>query len=201
MRAPAAVALALLLAQAAYAVPFINYDALAAQLAREHPEIPQAAVQKAFRFLRDHYVPNAQFVAIADFDRPSTERRLSIIRLTDGRVETYLVAHGEGSGGLYATRFSDEPQSHMSSLGIYLTEQQYEGKHGRSLRLRGMESSNNEAESRDVVLHGAAYVSDEFVAEHHQLGRSWGCPAVDYRYRDHIINELEGSAVLLIHHS
>ena len=178
-----------------------HYDALADQLKREHPEIPQNAVHKLFDYMQDHDVPNTQYAAVADFDRPSNERRLSIINMEDGSVESYLVAHGAGSGGLYATNFSDDPGSHESSLGIYETGPQYDGEHGRSLKLIGMESSNQDAESRAVVMHAADYVSDSYVASHGEVGRSWGCTAVDYRYRDHIMNELEGGAALLVYHS
>ncbi len=195
--------LALLLAAstAAWAQAPVDLDALARQVAYEHPEIPSAALRKAFAFLKDHYVQNAKYVAIVDFNQPSTKRRLSIIRLADGRVEKFLVAHGEGSGDLYATDFSDEHRSHQSALGVYLTDDEYEGKHGRSLKLRGMEGSNNESESRAIVLHGADYVSDEYIQERGMLGRSWGCPAVDYGDRDHIIGELRGGAILLLYHS
>lgn len=201
MRFPAwLVPLVLAVPQAAGA-PHIDLGALADRLARENPEIPTRAVQKVFGYLETHYVQNQRYVAIVNFDLPSTARRMAVIRLTDGEVEFHLVAHGEGSGELYATEFSDEPRSHQSSLGIYLTDDEYDGKHGRSLKLRGLEGSNNTAESRAVVIHGAGYVSDEYIREKGMLGRSWGCPAVDYDDLHELIGELRGGAVLLLHHS
>jgi hypothetical protein len=176
-------------------------DALVKQLAQQHPDIPRAAVLKALRYLWGHAdsVLNKQHLAIVDFDRPSSERRLSLIRLADGAVESYLVAHGAGSGGLYATRFSDRPKTHESALGIYLTGEQYEGEHGRSLKLRGMEPTNDRAESRSIVMHSADYVTDRYVAGHGMAGRSWGCPAVDPEHRDHIMDALAGAVLLLYH--
>ena len=177
----------------------VDLDSLADRLTQEHPEIPQAAVQKALRYVRDHYVANSRYIGIINFNLPSNRKRLFLIKLSDGSVESFYVAHGEGSGGLYAEEFSDTPQSHQSSLGLFLTGEDYDGKHGRSLKLRGMEGSNNMAESRAVVIHGSDYVSDDYIAERGMAGRSWGCPAVDYRYRDHIIDVLENGAVLVAH--
>jgi hypothetical protein len=146
-------------------------------------------------------VANKEYVGIVDFDRPSSEKRLSLIRLSDGSVSAYLVSHGRGSGGLYATRFSDTPRSHQSALGIYVTGDDYTGEHGRSLKLYGMEAGNDRAEARAIVVHSADYVTDRYVAAHGMAGRSWGCPAVDPKHRERIIDALLGGAVLLLHHS
>lgn len=173
-----------------------DLDALARRLASEHPEIPSAAVRKAFQYYMTGSARNKEYVAIVDFDLPSTARRLKIIGIRDGSVESYLVAHGQGSGELYATRFSDKPRSRKSALGIYLTGKQYDGEHGRSLMLLGMEATNSHALQREIDMHAAEYVSDA-VAARGMIGRSWGCPAIDYKHRDHIINELMGGAVLL----
>ena len=116
------------------------------------------------------------------------------------QVDKYLVAHGAGSGrGDTAEEFSDRNRSHQTSLGIYITGTEYDGKHGRSLKLEGKENSNDSAESRSVVLHGASYVSDEYAKENGRVGNSWGCPAVDYRYRDEIIDKIGNGSVMLIY--
>lgn len=177
-----------------------RWGALSEELANKHPEIPAAAVRKVFAYLQNNKVSNMRYVGIIDMDKPSNEKRFYIISLADGGVESFLVAHGSGSGsGAEAERFSDKPRSHATSLGIYVTGEEYEGKHGRSLKLEGKESSNDNAESRSVVMHGADYVSDEVAASQGELGNSWGCPAVDHKYRDHIIDRLGGGGVLLIH--
>lgn len=177
-----------------------RWGALAEELTQKHPEIPTAALRKVFSYLQDNRVANMRYVGIIDMDKPSNEKRFYIISLGDGSVESFLVAHGSGSGGgAEAERFSDKPRSHATSLGIYVTGGEYEGKHGRSLSIDGKEGSNDNAESRSVVIHGANYVSDEVAASRGELGNSWGCPAVDYKYRDHIIDRLGGGAVLLIY--
>jgi hypothetical protein len=179
-----------------------DVDAMIAQLAQQHKEIPTAAVRKALTYWRDHAeVLNKDYVAIADFDRASKEKRLSVIKMSDGSVVSYWAAHGVGSGGLYATKFSNEDGTHMSSLGIYVTAEEYQGEHGRSMKLHGMEATNSAAEARAIVMHSADYVSQAYINEHGMLGQSWGCPAVENKYIGRLIDQLKGGAVLLIYHS
>ena len=75
-------------------------------------------------------------------------------------------------------RFSNEPGSLASSSGAYATGAEYTGKHGRSMRLSGLDPENGNAESRAIVVHAAAYVGPEIVARTGKLGRSLGCFAV-----------------------
>ncbi len=172
------------------------------KVAREHPEIPKPAIAKAFLYLNDHSssLGNTDVVTIIDFNRPSNEKRMSIIRMADGSVESYLVAHGNKTGELYAERFSNQPKTHMSSLGLYVTAEKYVGENGRSMRLNGMESTNSNARSRSIVVHPAPYVSDA-AASRGMIGRSWGCPAVDPQHSDKIIGQIHGGSVFLIYRS
>ena len=80
-----------------------------------------------------------------------------------------------------------------------MTCSEYYGKHGRSLKLEGLEGSNDSAEARSVVLHGADYVSDEYARRNGRVGNSWGCPAVDMRYRDEIIDKIGDGSIMLIY--
>jgi hypothetical protein len=180
-----------------------HLSALREQLREEHPEIPDAAMVKAFSYYSSNYsrLGNPDVVTIVDFDQPSTVRRMHVIDMRSGDVQSYLVAHGRNTGVNYATAFSNVEGSLMSSLGIYLTSSEYEGDNGRSMKLRGMESTNSNAESRAIVMHGADYVSDEFIAANGRLGRSWGCPAVEQRFRDSLISLLKDGSVFLVFHS
>jgi len=137
-------------------------------------------------------------LTIIDYSLPSTERRLWVVDVDRGTVLfNELVAHGQGSGDNYAVAFSNTPGSHQSSLGLFRTEQTYWGRHGRSLRLSGLEwGVNDRAEERAIVIHGARYVSEDFMAEHGRLGRSWGCPALPFGVHDAVIDRIkDGTAV------
>lgn len=142
-----------------------------------------------------------QVLSIVDFDLPSREKRLWIIDLEKKELLfRTLVSHGKGSGSGKATRFSNREASHQSSLGFYVTGEVYYGKHGRSLRLDGMDPGfNNNARRRAIVLHGADYVSQGFIDRTGRLGRSFGCPAVPAALSDDIIDRISNKTVMFIH--
>jgi hypothetical protein len=109
------------------------------------------------------------------------------------------VAHGRGTGENEARRFSNEPGSHRSSLGLFVTRDTYVGRHGRSLRLLGLEPGvNDRALERAIVLHGADYVSEKFAALHGRLGRSFGCPALALEVAQRVIDVIRGGTPLFV---
>jgi hypothetical protein len=137
-------------------------------------------------------------LTVIDYSLPSTERRLWVIDVARHRVLFHeLVAHGRNTGEDVPVAFSNRLGSRQSSLGLFRTEDTYLGEHGTSLRLTGLESGINDlADERRIVMHGARYVSDAYVAEHGRLGRSWGCPAVGYEVNEQLIDRIrDGSAV------
>ncbi|KAA0989858.1 murein L,D-transpeptidase catalytic domain family protein [Dyadobacter aurulentus] len=142
-----------------------------------------------------------QVLAIADFTQSSRNKRLYIIDLLKKKVlyNTY-VAHGRNSGEEFAEKFSNDNSSYQSSLGFYKTLGTYQGKHGLSLKLEGVEKGiNDRALERAIVMHGADYVSESFIKNTGRLGRSLGCPAVSVEDSKKIINLLYGGAGLFIY--
>ncbi len=139
-------------------------------------------------------------VTIIDFRKPSTQKRLWVIDLASKTVLFHtLVAHGRNTGDLYAEKFSNTPNSNSSSIGFYVTDQTYLGKHGLSLYLDGQEKSFNEkARERAIVMHGADYVSGDFIKKHGRLGRSLGCPSVSMGIHKQIIDTIKDRTSLLI---
>ncbi|UOQ98862.1 murein L,D-transpeptidase catalytic domain family protein [Hymenobacter sp. 5317J-9] len=144
-----------------------------------------------------------QLLTVVDFDLPSTEKRLWVLDLAKNEILFHtLVAHGHNSGENEATNFSNTDQSNMSSLGFYATSGEYVGKHGRSLKLEGLdEGFNTNAEARSVVMHGADYVSEEFIKQNGRLGRSLGCPALPMELKDQIIETVTGGTCLFVNRS
>ena len=111
-----------------------------------------------------------------------------------------LVSHGKGNGGLYATTFTDRNNSYASSSGFYLTGNIYNGKHGRSLVLYGLEEGKNDnAERRTIVMHSADYVSEEFIQKNGSLGRSKGCLALPVELNAKIIDLIHDGVVIYVH--
>ena len=141
-------------------------------------------------------------LTICDFSKPSTEKRLWVIDLATRKTifNTY-VAHGQGSGDNFAVSFSNTFDSHQSSLGFYVTGETYLGDHGISLKLKGMDNGfNDRALDRGIVVHGADYVSEKYIACNERLGRSWGCPAVPNDLKEPIINTIKDGTCLFIYY-
>lgn len=146
---------------------------------------------------------NQERLTVIDFDLPSTEKRLWVLDLEEHKVLFHtLVAHGHNSGENEANSFSNTDQSNMSSLGFYVTGHEYEGKHGHSLRLQGLdEGFNTNALARSVVMHGADYVSEAFIKQNGRLGRSLGCPALPLDQYSQIIDAVKGGSCLFLNKS
>jgi hypothetical protein len=124
--------------------------------------------------------PDAERLAVIDFSLPSTEPRLWVFDLAEEQLMfEELVSHGQGTGDAMAETFSNVQGSHQSSLGLFRTMNSYYGRNGYSLRLEGLETGVNDlAYQRAIVIHGADYVSEDFIRQTGRLGRSQGCPAV-----------------------
>ena len=144
---------------------------------------------------------NTSILSIVDFTRPSTEKRLYVIDIANEKVlfNTY-VSHGRGSGKTMAEDFSNVPESYKSSLGFYETSGTYQGKNGYSMKLTGLEKGfNNKAEERAIVMHGADYVSKNFIRSNGFLGRSWGCPALPQELNKPVIDKIKGGTCFFIY--
>ena len=68
--------------------------------------------------------------------------------------------------------------SYASSNGTYVTGDYYDGKYGLSMKVRGLDWSNYNAEPRAIVIHNAWYAEDDMIPLHGKLGRSEGCFAM-----------------------
>jgi hypothetical protein len=143
-----------------------------------------------------------EILSICDFNQPSTFERLWIIDLAEKKVLfNTFVAHGQGTGDDCAIKFSNKVNSHQSSLGFYVTTETYQGDHGLSLRLQGQDQGFNDAAfKRDIVVHGAEYVCDNYICDNQRLGRSWGCPAVPVALSAPIINTIKEGTCLFIYY-
>ena len=167
--------------------------------------------QQAFEFAYKGYrnlikkekLADTSILTICDLSQSSNKKRLYILDLDNNKVllNTY-VAHGRGSGTEYALRFSNKAKSHQSSLGFYLTGSTYYGQNGLSLSMKGLEPGFNDlAARRNIVIHGAAYIGDQFLGLNRCMGRSYGCPAVPENECSTIINLIKGGSCLFIYHS
>lgn len=178
------------------------YDTLHLLQAGLQEEAFELAYEGYYKLLEQGRMSKKDVLTIADFSKPSSEKRLYVIDMEEGKIlfQT-LVAHGRKSGLIYATEFSNKPESNKSSLGFYLTMQPYYGGKGYALRLQGLEKGiNDNAFERAIVLHGSDYVTSQFANNNGYLGRSLGCPAVPTKQTKAIINSIKNGSLLFIYH-
>jgi hypothetical protein len=137
-------------------------------------------------------------MAVVDFTQSSANKRLDIVDLHTGTlIGQYYVAHGSGSGLRYANSFSNTPDSHKSSLGVFTVGQSYYGEHGLSRHMIGLEPGiNDNAAKRDIELHRADYVLPSFIKTYGRAGGTWGCFGINPLNADKIIHELPTNTVL-----
>ena len=155
-----------------------------------------------FYLLKEKGLVQKNILTVVDFSLSSNTKRLWVIDLEKNIVlfQT-LVAHGRNTGDEFASQFSNQAESFKSSIGFYATGEIYDGKHGLSLKLDGLEKGlNDKARERDVVIHGADYVSESFIKQNKRLGRSQGCPAIPIEMNAKIINVIKDKSCLFIYH-
>jgi hypothetical protein len=166
------------------------------------PRVFDLAMGAARCAVRSGAIAEPSTLTVIDYSKPSTDKRLWVFDLRSRELlYEELVAHGRGSGDNLATVFSNKPDTHASSLGLFLTEGTYVGKNGYSLRLTGLdEGFNHHARERAIVMHGAPYVSEDFVKSNGRLGRSWGCPALREGVAREVIDRVRGSGLLFAYY-
>ncbi|MCX8019612.1 MAG: murein L,D-transpeptidase catalytic domain family protein [Chitinophagaceae bacterium] len=158
---------------------------------------------KGFQFLlNEGRIVNDSILTIIDFSKPSFLKRFFVLDLKNMKLLIHsLVAHGKNSGKESADFFSNIPQSQKSSLGFYLTGEDYFGENGYSLKLIGLEKGvNDNALRRGIVIHGANYVNETYILQQGYIGRSQGCPAVPVELARPVIQMLKNGTCLFIYH-
>ncbi|MEO5776394.1 MAG: murein L,D-transpeptidase catalytic domain family protein [Flavobacterium sp.] len=155
-----------------------------------------------FYKLKEKGIVQKNILTLVDFSLSSNTKRLWVIDL-DKKIILFqtLVAHGRNTGEEFAKQFSNQAESFQSSIGFYATGEIYNGKHGMSLKLDGLEKGlNDNARERAVVVHGADYVSESFIKQNKRLGRSQGCPAIPVEMNAKIINVIKDKSCLFLYH-
>ena len=139
---------------------------------------------------------------VIDFSLPSYDKREFVLDLRTGALlyELY-VTHGEnsvtGNNWAWASKFSDTNDSHQSSLGMMKTGETYTGSYGYSLRLDGMEDGyNGNVRTRAIVIHPWSAAREEVVDDYGYLGLSWGCPAIDDRIAEEVIDTISDGTMV-----
>ena len=154
---------------------------------------------KAKAALDSHHVYARDTIAVVDFSQPSSEPRFHVVDMASGQVESFRVAHGRGSDpdhSGFVEKFSNNFGSYASSNGAYTTGDYYDGKYGLSMKVRGLDWSNCNAEPRAIVIHNAWYAEDDMIPIHGKLGRSEGCFAMSRENQYKVMRKLAGGRMI-----
>jgi hypothetical protein len=165
-------------------------------------QVFEYAYKGYLRLLEEHRIMKNNIITICDFSQSSRNRRLYVVDLESRKIliNTY-VAHGRRSGGEYAKSFSNSWSSHKSSLGFYVTDITYTGKHGLALKIHGLEKGfNDKASRRNIVIHGSKYVGEGYIRSNKYNGRSFGCPAIPNSDVKEVIEDMKGGSCFFIYH-
>ncbi len=155
-------------------------------------QVSPALLGRARAALRLHQgrLSHTDRIGIVDFSRPSSAPRFFVVDMASGQTVAHLVAHGRGSDPAHTgwvQRLSNVPGSFASSGGAYVTCDAYNGEHGRSMRLEGLDAANSNVEARAIVVHAAWYVNPEMARITGLIGRSEGCFAMSNSSRDAVM--------------
>ncbi|MEL6877967.1 MAG: murein L,D-transpeptidase catalytic domain-containing protein [Pseudomonadota bacterium] len=138
-------------------------------------------------------------VGIADFGVHSANKRFHFVNLEREEVQSYHVSHGTGSDPEHdgwLNNYSNVEGSNATSRGAYVTWEWYVGRYGTSVRLGGLDSTNEAALRRYIVMHRAKYAEPTHIDKWGRLGRSNGCFALgEEQFRIALLN-LSGGRLL-----
>jgi hypothetical protein len=154
---------------------------------------------KAKAAMDSHRVGPRDTIAVVDFSKPSSEPRFHLVDMASGKVDSFRVAHGRGSDpdhSGFVEKFSNNFGSYATSNGTYTTDDYYNGKYGLSMKVRGLDWSNYNAEPRAIVIHNAWYAEDDMIPIHGKLGRSEGCFAMSRRSQAAVMRRLAGGRMI-----
>jgi hypothetical protein len=166
-----------------------------------NPKVMQLAL-KARDKAHKMGVAKKPLLTVIDYSLPSTHKRMWVMDMNTKKVLYHThVAHGSGSGMNMAEKFSDRPGSNQSSIGVYVTGDTYQGNHGFSLNLHGLEKGiNGNALSRRIVVHAADYVGEHVIKNKGRLGRSWGCMALNNKVAHPIIRTIKDGSLIFAYY-
>lgn len=147
-----------------------------------------------------------KYTLVVNLREPSYRQRAYLFTSSDLKmVDSYHVSHGINSSDpknrAYAIEFSNKINSKQSCLGGLITSEVYVGKHGKSLRLLGLEKGRNDnAYKRNIVIHGAPYCTEQYIRSAGRCGQSEGCLAFDPKVCDKLIDKIKDNCFVFIHY-
>lgn len=145
---------------------------------KKKSKVSQKALANAFYYYQKHRYKEGlspKYLAIADYTKVASKKRLYIINLHTAEVLNFMVAHGRNSGntGGRVWDASNVLGSYQTPTGFFKVgyKEKITSTHKHDyLDVKGLEVKNQNAKRRQIILHTAPYVEVQ--------GRSKGCFAI-----------------------
>lgn len=166
-------------------------------------EVFEMALKGYSKLKEQGRLENPNILTIVDFSQSSKNKRLYVIDFENQKlIHNTLVAHGRNTGDEFAKKFSNVDGSWQSSLGFYVTKGTNMGASvGFSLIMEGLEKGfNDNAQRRQIIVHGANYATQDFINRTGRLGRSFGCPSVPPEAIRPIVETIKDGSALFIYY-
>ena len=138
--------------------------------------VPKSKISEIKNYIKGKEY-NQELAIFINFKIPSGKYRYFVYDIAkDKIVQKAVVSHGSGSvvPKSDALQFSNVDGSYQSSLGKYSIGESYIGKFGKAYRLKGLDTTNDNAMQRAIVLHSYGCVPDKESNDPACL--SLGCP-------------------------
>ncbi len=123
---------------------------------------------------------NTEYCFLVDMSIPSGKKRFFVYNMKKDSLEySSLVAHGWGSQKMDNDQleFSNVPNTCQTSLGKYRIGYSYNGSFGLAYKLYGLDTTNNKAFERAIVLHSLSHFPESETFPDN-IPQSAGCPMV-----------------------
>lgn len=149
---------------------------------------------------------NNEYIVAVNMNKPSFQERLFVYKINSQElVGSYTCSHGVNSCDennlAYAKYFSNNKTGRQTSLGAMVTKKIYNTKYGESLYLKGLENKvNSNAEERQIVLHGADYMSNSYIEKFKRAGFSWGNFALDHTVCNSLLTLIKDNVFMYVHY-
>ena len=139
---------------------------------------------------REFKVPARKHVVVIDYDRSLFAERLFVVDMNRKSVILRSrVSHAMKSGKIFASNFSNTPETGKSCVGAFRTAETYHGKFGYALRIDGLERGvNHNARKRAIVFH-------DFEAP---VAYSKGCFITPPEVNRKLINIIKGGSLVYV---
>ncbi|MGN6164111.1 MAG: murein L,D-transpeptidase catalytic domain-containing protein [Flavisolibacter sp.] len=132
---------------------------------------------EAKAFAEKHHF-NSKFYFLIDISLPSNRKRFFVYDFEKDTIQNAgLVTHGRcNEYWLEGRKYGNTPGCGCTSLGKYKIGNAYNGRFGLAFKLYGLDTTNDKAFERFVVLHAHSCVPESEVAD--EICQSDGCPTV-----------------------